>query len=466
MKRIIQVGALASAIVLGVAGNPIPVIAVGEEQTYLMIAEVSTEAIDGASKEHIHLFNPRKVAVNVSGWMVQYRSASYQSEDTKGWSNRAILGCQSTKVSDCSAPSEVIIKPGDVVKLSSHETGEGVLPLASGMAGAGGVVRLVQPGQEDPIVHDKVGYGSAKDFEGVAAAPAPKEGRGIIRQADDEGTYTDTDQNDKDFVLIAVEDPELEPEDPDDTEIPDPTDEAPLEPSVPIVYKDIEISELLPDPQSPQTDSDDEFVELYNPHNETIDLRGYVLVTGASWSSKYTLKDVSIAPYGYVALMSAQTSIALSNAGTGVKLLDPSGKLVFEVPNYGKAQPGASWVRDATGAWVWTSKTSPDTQNIVEQPAVVAKATKPPVAQKPAAAKSTSAKKASVPKTSVVKGATTPAAQPAQATTAKNENHMGMWVLGGALVLGLGYALFEYRHEIGGFMRRRWEAVAGLIGRK
>jgi hypothetical protein len=38
-------------------------------------------------------------------------------------------------------------------------------------------------------------------------------------------------------------------------------------------------------------------------------------------------------------------------------------------------------------------------------------------------------------------------------------------VRAGAAVLGAGYALFEYRQDIGGFIRRRWQALR-IFGRE
>jgi len=454
MKHITQVGMLISALVLCIAGNSVPAAAIPEELHHLIITEVSPEALDGASKESIQIYNPNLTDVDITGWIIQYRSASYKSDDTKGWSTRAVIGCQSTKSSDCSSPHTTTIEAKATLRLSSYETGEGMLPLASGMATTGGVVRLVEPG-EVVTVHDKVGYGAAVDHEGAAAAPAPRSGQGITRSLDAQESPVDTDENGLDFVRIEVED---DPADSQNPEMPATGEQGGT--AAPKVYLDVEVSELLPDPVSPQTDSDDEFIELYNPHGEAVDLTGYALVTGSSWSHKYIIKDVELAPYDYVTLTSAQTNIALSNTGTGVRLYDPSGKLVFEVPTYGKAKAAQSWVRDGSGAWVWTTKLTPEAQNIVEVPVA---ATKEIAAKKPAS-KSTATKKASAPKTTAVKGAATiaPSSQP---SAEDGGNQVGMWVLIVAAVLGVGYAVFEYRQDIAGFVRKRWEAVTHL-GRK
>lgn len=455
MKRITQIGSFAAVLLLCAAGNPMYVRAVGEEQKNLMIAEVSPEAADSASKEYLLIYNPNTTEVDISGWLVQYRSASYKPTDQKGWSTRAIVGCKSNKPADCSAIDAITVAPGASVRFSSYEVDMNFLPLVSGMATTGGVVRLVQPGRDDSteIIHDKVGYGSAADFEGDAAAPAPAAGRSIARAQNDESAYVDTNQNGADFTVQ----PRDEGEEDDDPTVPTP--ESPNPDAPPTSYLDIEVTEVLPDPASPQTDSADEFIELYNPHAEQVNLTGYVLKTGTNWNYKYVLSDITLAPHEYLTLTAAQTHLTLSNSGSGVRLYDPSGKLVFEVPSYGKAKVGQSWVRDSQGQWVWSAKATPDAQNIVE-----VAATPPPKAaatKKTSSTKSTSAKKPSTPKTSAVKGASTVAAQPAQSSG--DGNQAGMWALGAAIVLGIGYAIFEYRQDMLAFVRRRWDALKGLF---
>ncbi len=217
-------------------------------------------------------------------------------------------------------------------------------------------------------------------------------------------------------------------------------------------------------------DSSDEFIEIYNPYGEALDMTGYTLKTGTNWTHQYTIDHVTVDPYGYVALMSAQTHLSLSNSGSGVRLYDPNGKLLFEVPSYGTAKSGDSWVRDAGGQWVWTTKPTPGEANILDVPTSTSttKATTTSAsaaAKKPAAAKAPSTKKASTPKSSsgAVKGTTTTASLP---TAAASGNQTGLWVMAGAAALGVGYALFEYRQDIGNFFRRRWQGVGALVRRK
>ena len=472
MKYPTRIISLLGATTLLVAASAAPVVAADEVPKHILIAEVSPEAKDSASKEYIVLYNPDAAEVDVSGWQLQYRSASHTSGDTSGWTTKAIIGCQSTKASDCADPTKTVIAAGETLRLSSFETGDGIAPLASGMATTGGELRLAQPavGAQPQTTQDKVGYGSAADHEGEKAAPTPKAGRGIVRAQNELGAYIDTDHNDVDFVLMVDEDADP-PVVPPTDESQNPGDVVPGQGAgSPTSYRDAEITEVLPDPASPQLDSADEFIELYNPYAEQLDLTGYVLKTGTDWTHKYTLSQVTLDPYGYVALTAARTHLSLSNSGSGVRLYDPAGNLLYEAPSYGKAQTGNSWAKGSNGQWAWTTKPTPGEQNSIEVPTVAdtAKKTTTVAATKKPAAKSTTTatKKASTPKSpsSAVKGLTTSSGQAASAQPAGNQ--AGMWVLAGAGVLGTGYALFEYRQEIGGFVRRRWDTLAGLVTRK
>ncbi len=467
MKYLPRITGLCLALLVAVLSSSVPVIAAEESPKHIIFAEVSPEAKDSASKEYIVLYNPNAVAVDVAGWAVQYRSASHKPDDSSGWTTKAIIGCQSTKQSDCTNPATTTISPGETLRLSSFETGDGVVPLASGMATSGGEVRLVATLGDSQMLQDMVGYGDAADYEGKAAI-SPKAGQSIVRAHDETGAFIDTDHNDTDFVLSPDEDDDVPPP----AQEPGDENTAPGQGAgdPPVIYQSAEITEVFPDPATPQLDSADEFIELYNPYAEELSLKGYVLMTGADWTHKYTIGDVAVDPYGYIALTSAQTHLSLSNTGSGVRLYDPSGNLLSEAPSYGKAQTGSSWAKNTNGQWIWTTTPTPGAQNAIDTPAQTPPS---PKAAASSAAKKSTTKAASAPKatkassskavTSAVKGAAT-TAHPG--TGGADGNQIGMWALAGAGTLGVGYALYEYRQEIGGFARRRWQTVAGLMGRK
>ena len=169
------------------------------------------------------------------------------------------------------------------------------------------------------------------------------------------------------------------------------------------------INELLPNPASPATDADSEFIELYNPNGAAFDLSGFMLQAASSSSASaktYTFPaGTHLAPKSFTAFMSKQTNLGMSNSGGQVWLLDPFAKAISQSAAYGTAKDGQVWAL-ANGSWLWSTTSTPNKANIIKAPLS-------------AAAKKAAKKKASVPKRSAtaVKGASTSAAAgPANAT--------------------------------------------------
>ena len=154
----------------------------------------------GAPYTHdfVELFNRGSTSVDVSGWTVQYATAAGTT-----W--------QATTLSGSIAPGSYYL-----VQLASGGTSGGPLPAAdatgtSNMANTGGKVALVRNGTPlscgaspgscagDPHLADLVGYGSATDYEGTAAA-ALTNTTALLRAA---GGCTDTDQNASDLSTSA-----------------------------------------------------------------------------------------------------------------------------------------------------------------------------------------------------------------------------------------------------------------------
>jgi hypothetical protein len=152
------------------------------------------------ANDYVQLFNRGTSSVDLTGWTVQYASAASTS-----WSPTALSGT---------------IAPGRayLVQLASGGTNGNALPAAdatgtSNLAATGGKVAVVN--NATPLacgatagscagsagVADFVGYGTAADFEGAGAAPAPDATSAIARAA---GGCTDTDSNTDDFSSVAA----------------------------------------------------------------------------------------------------------------------------------------------------------------------------------------------------------------------------------------------------------------------
>ncbi|MEW5743509.1 MAG: lamin tail domain-containing protein, partial [Myxococcota bacterium] len=123
----------------------------------------------GATWTHdfVELFNPSSVTVNLSGWSLQYGSATGTT-----WQVTPLSG---------------VLTPGRYLLVQQASGGGGTTPLPApdvvgsvGLAASSGKIALVRSTTALPVacpmggdVVDIVGYGSATCFEGSAPAPAP-----------------------------------------------------------------------------------------------------------------------------------------------------------------------------------------------------------------------------------------------------------------------------------------------------
>jgi hypothetical protein len=150
------------------------------------------------ASDYVELFNKGSSAVDVTGWSVQYATAAGAS-----WS--------ATPLSGSIAPGRSYL-----VELAGGATGAALpTPDATGstnMAATAGKVALVRAAaaltcgasagscSSAAGLEDLLGYGTAADFEGSGAAPAPSSTNAIIRA---EQGCTDTDVNSADFATGA-----------------------------------------------------------------------------------------------------------------------------------------------------------------------------------------------------------------------------------------------------------------------
>lgn len=196
------------------------------------------------------------------------------------------------------------------------------------------------------------------------------------------------------------------------------------------------ITELLPNPKTPQTDAEHEFIEIYNPNQQAVNLAGYILVTGTQDNRRYTFKDGSIDPKSYKAFYSSTTRLALSNSAGRAKILAPNGSQIDASGDYVKAPDGQSWIY-ANNKWQWTTSPTPGRANTYTAPAATGSAT--------AASRSNASN-----------------SNPLSSAGNKSGSPLHPMILagiGGAVLL---YALYEYRNDVANlFYRLRRNRAAG-----
>ncbi|HSX01402.1 MAG TPA: lamin tail domain-containing protein, partial [Candidatus Saccharimonas sp.] len=211
-------------------------------------------------------------------------------------------------------------------------------------------------------------------------------------------------------------------------------------------YAQLMLTELLPDPAAPQTDAHDEFIELYNPNDQPVDIKGYIIKTGASLGTKHTLPSAVIAPGTYLAVTSAASHIALSNSGTSLALYDPAGHQLGDTVTYGSAKPGQAWAWSESG-WTWTTTPTPGAANHIT-------AVSGQTGSSTGSVKGSTASKVSSPTS------TTSAAK--SAATSAASTHSGNWLIWVLVGLTICYCLYEFRHDL----RRYYHQLRGHSGRR
>ncbi|PIR77840.1 MAG: hypothetical protein COU30_00280, partial [Candidatus Magasanikbacteria bacterium CG10_big_fil_rev_8_21_14_0_10_38_6] len=126
---------------------------------------------------------------------------------------------------------------------------------------------------------------------------------------------------------------------------------------------DVIISEIFPNPEG----SDDaEFVELFNPTSQLIDLSGLSLDDGEGGSRAYSFSDGTVLlPQSYLVFDREVTKIVLNNTFDSVRLLYPDGVVAVELL-YDDVVEGASYVFSQTGEYCWSVVITPGAENICE----------------------------------------------------------------------------------------------------
>ncbi len=391
----------------------------------VIITEVQTGLGSGnASKEFIELYNTTQEDIELIGWQLWYISATENAKlDTPG------------KVISLGTPEVPVIIPANGYLVIAHEsyataiTADITYNFAMADNGTLRLLSLFDAAACQLYSEDMVGWGSAKFYEG-AAVVLPSGKQVVARYPAEGGGYVDTDVNADDFVALAASatateatpgepnilpakqsagvaeppehagividpncqlieptEPEEEPSTPVDPAEPPYIEEPPEvsepepstpQPTIPVGNAGLRppsLSEILPNPASPQTDKDDEFIEVYNPNEVYFDLSGYILEVGLTTKRRYTIPaGTKLPPKAFLAFFSAETKLALSNSGSQVALLDPLGRVLVISEPYGAAKDGQAWVF-ANGIWQWTTKPTPNALNVVSAPAVKSKST-------------------------------------------------------------------------------------------
>jgi predicted extracellular nuclease len=144
--------------------------------------------------DFIEIFNRGNVSVNLSGWSVQYASATASTWSVTPLTSVTLLPGQYYLVQESSGGSSgVVLSAPDATGTIAMAAGSGKVALVKSSTALSGTC----PG--DPNIVDLVGYGNtANCFRGSAPAPAASNTNAISRAANG---CTDTRNNMADFML-------------------------------------------------------------------------------------------------------------------------------------------------------------------------------------------------------------------------------------------------------------------------
>lgn len=213
------------------------------------------------------------------------------------------------------------------------------------------------------------------------------------------------------------------------------------------------INELLPNPAEPQSDNEDEFIELYNPNDRGFDLTGFKIEVGTRTAHDFAFPDSTILPArSFTAFYSVDTNLSLSNSGGQSRLLDPFGNIISQTDLYAAAKEGQTWAL-ANGKWYWTTLATPNKANIIK----LAAATK-------SKAKKSTTNLASSQNNGAGSAGTNAASNSQPAASQSSGLHSG--ILAGVGIAALLYGLYEYRYDLANrfYQLRRYREARRVAG--
>lgn len=315
-----------------------------------------------AGEEFIEIYNNSSNEVAVGGWKIQYQSANPSNINT--WTTKFTF------------PEDSVIGGNSFMLLSTSEfkatlsfPGMVTAEFSSILAAGGGHVRIFDSSE---LEVDKLGYGDTAVNPETSPAQAPGANEAAKRCSDESGVFVDTDDNSKDFKTSSASLGEFgpsclvtQPDNGDDNSdggvvVNPPVD--PIDPA-PTIYSPIVITELLPNPGSPLNDDQDEFIELYNPSDEAVNIAGYIVKTGLSSQYSYTLPSLVMPAKSFYALYSKDSGLTLSNSGSKASISAPDSTVLHESSVYSSAAEDISWAYVGS-EWVATDRVTPGAANL------------------------------------------------------------------------------------------------------
>jgi len=130
------------------------------------------------------------------------------------------------------------------------------------------------------------------------------------------------------------------------------------------------ITELLPNAIG--TDVGNEFVELYNPNEWSVQLSDYKLYIGPDFNDGFEFPaGSSLDSHSYKSFSNSEIPFSLLNSSSRVSVVSKTGSVVSQSPAYGDPEDGQSW-GVINEVWQYMNKPTPGAENLVMDMSLVA----------------------------------------------------------------------------------------------
>ena len=148
-----------------------------------------------------------------------------------------------------------------------------------------------------------------------------------------------------------------------EAECPAPIPETPKLPALPI-----EITEVLPNPKG--ADEGKEFIELYNPNDEAVDLSQWRIYVNGDYDTAYAFAPgTTIEAEEHLVVKQDVVKFTLKNSVGSVRLESPGGVYIVDVPTWNNAKDDKAWAL-IDGVWQYADP-SPGEENSAQRDDVV-----------------------------------------------------------------------------------------------
>jgi hypothetical protein len=348
-----------------------PSLVFAEETPSLVISQVQVSGPAGASDEFIELHNSTAQAVNLSGWSLQYKTAS---------GSFPISSKRNLPDFSLDPGKYYLIAHTDFFGIVTPDLRQSAFSLSGAAAGA--TIFLSKSdsgitGVDDPNIVDKLAYGTGEgNSPENAAAALPESGKVLFRIANLANNSADFEVRDpepRNSTYTAPAQEEDNDEESSEEENEDQESEEEQEEDLPPAHSiGIVISEIMANPEA--SDSGEEWVELFNSSTEPINLKDWLLddssVNGTVGTSSYKISEFVIQPNAYASIAVPEGKFSLNNSSAdSVRLFWSDKVLSSEVAYTGPVKEEQTWCRIGT-IYKWCTPT-PNASN-TELPVVPA----------------------------------------------------------------------------------------------